>query len=457
MRESDERGAQLLATPFLLTLIVLLIGCENEGRPNIVLISVDTLRANHLTPYGYDRETTPFLASLAEESVLFTDAISQCGTTPQSLTSIMTGLYPFSDRVVGRRKGFVFLRRSNVTLARVLRDLGYDTHAITSSIQSSRATGINLGFESFDGIDVGVDQKMKRRKSGEVTGLAVEWLRSRARAEDPFFLWIHYLDPHYPYAAPPSYEQYFEKHHPAEEGEVRFYRFDAIHDKRHPLSDGELARINIQYDREVRYIDDELRALFENGLVDHLDQTLVVFTADHGESLGDHQIVNHNDLYQTILHVPLMVRLPGASNGGTRIDEPVMLVDLKPTILDILGVPSDTPLRGRSLRPWLVEDSPEEGAERFRVAEYADRRTVYRGDLKLITRDEGQEMYDIGRDRYETRNLVGQLPDVQKMLLAHAAQLEPAPHSRPREESEEGPEITPQILQELRALGYAPE
>ena len=233
MRESDERGALLLATPFLLTLIALLIGCENEGRLNIVLISVDTLRANHLTPYGYDRETTPFLASLAEESVLFTDAISQCGTTPQSLSSIMTGLYPFSDRVVGRRKGFVFLRRSNVTLARVLRDLGYVTHAITSSIQSSRATGINLGFESFDGIDVGVDQKMKRRKSGEVTGLAVEWLRARERAEDPFFLWIHYLDPHYPYAAPPRYQRYFEEHHPAEEGEVRFYRFDAIHDKRH--------------------------------------------------------------------------------------------------------------------------------------------------------------------------------------------------------------------------------
>jgi arylsulfatase len=298
------------------TLVVVLVACApDRDRTSLDLVTIDTLRADHLEPYGYLRPTSPFLSKLADESFVFTDAISQCGTTPQSLSSLMTGLFPYTDGLLEKRGQFLFLHPESQTLAAILAARGYRTHAITASIQASIATGVDLGFESFDGIDVETrGAPIEHRMADEISDLALEWLGANAGSRTPFFLWLHYLDPHYPYAAPARYDGHFTGYAPVGEGDIRSYRFDELRSKSYPLSDGKLARMVIDYDREVRYIDDALRRLFEEGLRRHLDHTLVVFTADHGEALGNHGIVTHNDLYQSILRVPLLVRLPGAES-----------------------------------------------------------------------------------------------------------------------------------------------
>jgi arylsulfatase A-like enzyme len=427
---------------------------SDPPRPNLLLITVDTLRADHLLPYGYDRATTPFLAEFAGRSVLFTDAIGQCGTTPQSLSSLMTGLFPYTDGILHRHGGFFYLKRQNTTLAGILSENGYRTHAITASLQSSIATGMELGFGSFDGVDVVRERKkIRRRKAGEMADLAIAWLQARGGADSPYFLWLHFLDPHHPYRAPPEYRDLFSELEPPTEGETRHYRFDAKRSRNYPLSDGELLRLIISYDRELRYLDDSLRRLFAEIGDGALDDTAVIFTADHGEGLGNHGIVGHNELYQTILRVPLMIRRPGETQPGRTVDLPVMLVDIVPTALDLLGIAVDLPLRGRSLKPWLDDGLPAKLENRFRLAEY-EMQALYRGDFKLIVRESDREAYDVGRDPYEAEDLGSRMPGVQMELLARAAELKSAPLGPAGEAPPSGPDVTPAMLRELRALGY---
>jgi len=364
----------------------------------------------------------------------------------------MTGLYPYTDGILTQNGPFIFLRKKNTTLAQVLGESGYDTHAITSSIQSSEITGIQLGFETFDSIDVrGQSTKAKRRVAKEVTDLAVAWLQKRTDKDKPFFLWLHYLDPHHPYKVPPSFGSFFSEEEPQEEGETKHYRFDEKRSKRYPLTDGDLHRLIIRYDQEVLYTDHALSALFENGLRDFLGNTAVVITADHGEALGNHGIITHNELYQSILHVPLLIRLPGEEPSCKEIDTPVMLVDIFPTVLDLVSVPLQVPVRGVSLAP-LFRGKALTG-ERFRLSEYPNCQAVFLNDIKLINRESGTELYDIGNDPLESRNLSGTMKDSEK-VLAEALRVKLQKGLRGAEGEENLPEITPGMVEELEALGY---
>ena len=436
-------------------------GSDSTPPPNLILITVDTLRADHLSPYGHERDTTPFLSELAAESVLFQDAISQCGTTPQSLSSLMTGLYPYTDELVVKNGLFIYMKPGAPTLAQRLGQAGYRTHGITSSIQSSRATGLDFGFESFDTVEVSPSGDSIRRDAAELTARAGEWLDG-VDDERPFFLWLHYFDPHYPYAAPADYGEYFVDSAPTEEGTTAYYDFDEQQSKDYPLTDGELGRLILDYDRELRYLDDSLRDLFEGHLRAHLDDSIVVFTADHGEALGDHGIITHNDLYQTILHVPLLFRTPGARNRGQVVASPVMLVDVYPTVLELLELAPLTPMRGVSLADFVLGEPHADGAggadgadaKRFRLAEYYEM-AVYLGQTKLVLREDSTELYDLERDRSETRNLGQDQPGAQGRLLKKAVRLRRAGPLVSLAEPDALEPATPEMVQELRELGYA--
>jgi len=432
--------------------------CGQQQNPrNLVLITIDTLRADHLTPYGSKRNTSPFLEKLARESFLFEDAVSQCGTTPQSLSSIMTGLYPYTDDIITGNGPFNFLKRSSITLAQILKENGYITHGITSHIQAAPVTGINLGFGTFDAVDVSPKNKnYSARSAEEITDLALQWLKDNANKEKPFFLWLHYVDPHYPYAPPKEYKGYFADEEPSAEGETRFYRFDERESSAFPLTAGKLQRMTLNYDREILYTDRSLEFLFKKELNGLLKDTLVIFSADHGEALGNHDMITHNDVYQAILHVPLFIRFPGKRPPRARIGAPVMLVDLFPTIFEMLNIPSDLPIRGESLVPLMSGGTKKKGVERrVRLAEYPDRQALISDDgIKLIIRGESRQLYDLKRDPYESSDLSRNMQDVQDMLVEKYAGLKKESRVFERPEKEVLPKVTPEMIEQLKSLGY---
>lgn len=424
----------------------------NEQTPGpavvqIILVTVGTLRADHLGAYGYARATTPFLDQLASRMVLFDDAVAQCGTTPQSLASMMTGRYPARDRILVRNGPFIALRPDPPTLAGWLGQQGIATHAITSQIQTTSVTGLDRGFDSFDSVGLRPDSEGKypRRTARNITDRAARWIG--AHAEDPFFLWIHYFDPHWPYEPPASFASPLEPLPAVEPGPKQPYRFDERKSAAYPLDAADLQEILEGYDDEISYLDSELRRLFD--AIDTLQGPLVVFTADHGESLGEHGIVSHNDLYQSIIRVPLLI---GGKDipRGVRVRAPVMLVDVASTVLDLAGLKPLPHTRGRSLRPlWEGNSLPE----RERVAEYAeDNRAVLFGRRKIIFRAGSRvEVYDLRRDPGESTRLGD--PALWNRLV-ESARFSPLPLPDAAE-SEALPEVAPEMIEELRSLGYA--
>ena len=366
----------------------------------------------------------------------------------------MTGLYPYTDGILTQNGGFVFLKSANTTLAQWLGEHGYRTHAITSSIQTSPATGLHQGFETFDAPGSG-GEAARHRDAETVSTRAIEWLRGPGADGRPFFLWLHYVDPHHPYKPPEAYAGLWPEGEPNEEGETRPYRYDPKHSTAEPVSDGDLMRLRLNYDREIRYTDDELRRVFDEALGARIDETLFVFTADHGESLGEHRMIGHNDVFEPILRVPLLIRLPGGE-PARRIDRGVMLVDLLPTVLELLGLPEPGELRGASLTGLWREDGA--GPERMRVAEYPDHRAYYLGKYKLIERTIGEEtrtwVFDIARDPDEVRDLGDRRASFRDQILARANELAQRSLGPAGEEEGDKPPVSAEMLEELRALGY---
>jgi len=457
---SERAGGRRFRALYFAGLVALALSCAGCGgggagtRPNLVLVTVDTLRADRLSTYGYGRETSPFLDELASEGVVFENAVSQCGTTPQSFSSIMTGLYPYTDDILTKNGGFVFLKGANTTLARWLGEHGYRTHAITSSIQTSPATGLHNGFATFDAPGSG-GEAARHRDAGTVTTRAIDWLQGLEGGR-PFFLWLHYVDPHHPYKPPEEYAELWDDAEPSEEGQTRTYRYDPRHTMSEPVTDGELAHLQVNYDREIRYTDDQLRRLFDEALGEHMDETLFVFTADHGESLGEHRMIGHNDVFEPILRVPFVLRLPGGGEER-RVSEGVMLVDMLPTILELLAVPEPGELRGESLVPCLAGGEAV-APQRMRVAEYPDFRAYYVGKYKVIERALGGErrvwVFDVALDPDEARDLSERRAAFRDEILARGAELAQRSLGASGDDDGEKPEVSEEMLEELRALGY---
>jgi len=295
------------------------------SRPNVVLITLDTTRADRLGCYGYASPVSEHLDRLAAQGVLFTRAFSQAAVTPVSHASILTGLEPYEDGLrVMHGVSENQLPTATRTLAEVLCEAGYRTAAFVSAFPVTAHFGLNQGFETFDedfargaadpissqGI---VETDRVQRRGGETTDRALRWL---ADAGSPYFLWVHYFDPHDPKLLPPD-------------------EFTA----RYPQPTGrEEDILRAWYDIEIAYMDTQIGRLFlaleEAG---RWSDTVIVAVADHGEGLGDHDWWTHGILYQEQIRVPLIIRAPGR-NPATRVDHLVRTIDIMPTVLALAGV-----------------------------------------------------------------------------------------------------------------------
>jgi arylsulfatase A-like enzyme len=447
----------LLGSLSLLGLAIMGGGCGTEPPPNLLLVTIDTLRADHCSAYGYHRPTTPVLESLAREGALFEPAYAPMATTAPAHATLFTGRYPISHRLV---KNGMILAQDSVTLAEILRAARYRTAAVVSSFPLKRRFGFGQGFgtyeckfdlaeqtldlPSWEGIEL---QSGFDRRADATTDLALAWLEGRQR-DRPFFLWVHYFDPHGPYDPPPSFRNRF----PVPE--------DATH----------LEAAIARYDEEIAFTDQQLGRLL--GALDGqqiTEQTLVVVTSDHGEGLNQHGRMGHGiHLYEEAVRVPLVMRWPGRIPAGSRVAGQAELMDLAPTMLDLMGLTPESPeFQGRSLAPLVLRRGSAQAPTQRHVflqrRLYGSRRVgdfdvrgekygVRHGRWKYIEahEEDTRELFDLEADPEEIRNLAAADPDRARRLSSLIA----AWRARYGVEGTAVEDDSAETIDALRALGY---
>jgi len=339
--------------PVLLLFSLLLItfrslpAAEHAAKsPNVLLITVDTLRADHLSCYGYGLKTTPYIDKLAAEGVRFERAYTAIPLTGPAHFSLFTSRYPHEH---GARRNGVAMASDTAIAAwpQILRANGYRSAAFVSAWPlTARLTGLDAWFDHYDENLTRTYQMVNSSRWAEdVTPLATNWLKQNGQGDKPFFLWVHYFDPHAPYT--------FRKH---------FADLARTGVASVQISDAEMRERIRNYDTEVAYTDWYIGKLL--SAVDDIqltDSTLVILMSDHGESLGEHDYVGHGrHLYENILRVPLIMRLPSKVKAGQVISTPVSILDVAPTVLDLTVqselAQSKAPLRfsGRTLAPSIT-------------------------------------------------------------------------------------------------------
>lgn len=359
---------------------------------NVVVVTIDTLRPDHLHCYGYPNIETPNLDALAQRGVLFENAVAQAPLTPPSHASIFTGQYPTVHHV--RNTGGFILPSSARPLARILQGQGWDTAAFVSSAVLKKSIGFGNGFSVYDDRmprqgnkeDVGEDAE---RRGGDTVDQALAWLN--AQSGKPYFLWVHLYDPHMPYKPPSPFKEKY---------------------KDHPY-DGEIAYA----DRQVGRL---LEALAKKGPA---DKTVVAVLSDHGESLSEHGEYTHGVfLYDATLRIAFLMSGPGIPSG-TRVKQQVRSVDFLPTLLALLGGQPPAGIQGVNLVPAFsgqtvpTEISYEETLYPKLALGWAELRGIRTNHWKYI-RAPKPELYDLTQDPHETTNVIRQHPDEVGKLAA---------------------------------------
>jgi len=318
-----------------------------EAVRNVILISIDTLRADHLGCYGYDRNTTPFMDKLSKESVIFKRCLVQAPWTLPSHMSIFTSMITSEHGVWDRN---VILDRKNITLPMVLHREGYTTKAFVTHKFLSPLYGFHKGFESY--------VYHQDEKAHTVTKNALKWIS--ANKESPFFLFLHYFDPHFDYKPPPPYNKFFDPYYRGEiVGSLGYlYKYS---DPRNKINPADLNHLISLYDGEILYTDKGIEYLIRGLQAQNLlERTMIIITSDHGEEFKDHDSMLHGTtLFEEQLRVPLVMRLP--SKVHKIVEEQVESVDIAPTILSFLGVPRISAFKGQSLMPLIKGDEDNGG------------------------------------------------------------------------------------------------
>jgi arylsulfatase A-like enzyme len=454
----------------------------------VVLIVVDTLRADHLGCYGYPRRTSPRIDALAADAIRFERALSPSPWTLPALASLMTALYPalhgarIPSKVGGARwllgpsrfQPTSSLHASRTTLAEILQSRGFATLGLVRGSYPSKAFGFAQGFEEYrDNATPGIRWDVEE---------ALAWL-ARRRPER-FLVYLHAIEVHAPYApieisrfgaeAPGAPLDAFRAKLLEERNRFREFDFDpayrgavdgSLGNLREMAAAGpllprqDLERLVSLYDSEIAYTDYWIGRLIDGleelGLY---DEALLVLTSDHGEEFLEHGRLQHSfSYYEEVLRVPLLLRVPGAGAGLVR--EPVSLIDVLPTVLDVLGIEVDLPFQGRSLRPlWQGRSLPA----RVHVGEAsfeAGNKALLEGGWKYVRRGSGQEeLYHLEADPAERQNRCAAEPERCEALRQQLAEWEASTEALagelalPPAEPAVIPEAT---LEQLQALGYA--
>jgi len=414
-------------------------GGDQARRPDVILISLDTLRADHMGLYGYERDTTPYLDRLADECLVFDNAYSTAPWTLVAHMTMLTGLYPRQHGVWERE---LALSPETPLLAERLRQAGYQTVGLHFSGWVHERHGFDRGFDVF-----------RSHKNAEEAERHLTEELAALDPERPTFLFLHLFDIHCGtltdapgpvYDTPSPFDEAFMDHPAARltdatEGQIWSGK------KR--LTPPQIEALVALYDGGIRYVDSKLEAWIEDWRAEgRLDRALLIITADHGEGLGQRgRIDGHGTVYQEGLRVPLLVRRPGGTGGGRRVHEVVSLVDLVPTVLESVGIVAND-LAGHS-----VFDPP---AARTVLAFQPARETAIRWPRKIVHTRKGQTITaNLESDPLElspTRGDVSELELWRASVLGTAAELARWPRAVPID-------LDPADMDDLKALGYGGE
>jgi arylsulfatase A-like enzyme len=448
----------------------LLAACSGGNEPqdpawprNLVVISIDTLRADHLGFNGYRRPSSPNLDAFARTASVFRNAFSAAPKTAESHMSMFTSLYPTVHGVgtvmaTGAGADVGVLGPNVKTIAGILRERGYATAGFHGGGFVRAKFGFDRGFAVY-------------REGG--LGTAVEWLEQNA-SRSPFFLFFHSYHVHDPYTPRPPFDTMFN---PGYEGRIvhdlsrlqelggaatraQSKIFWSFVDTR---SFSDRAQLIALYDGEIAEFDTSVPTLFD-AIARHAPNTVIAVLSDHGEEFGDHGGFRHEQIYDELLRVPLAIRLPGQTEGRT-VEQPVSLIDLAPTLLHELSVPPIDQFQGR-VQPWFGDDGAaastgaKAGEEIFSELPMWEYAVVRDQRWKLLSRRRGLELYDYRADPRETKDLLASSqrdPAVGSALERLKASLQ-AWQSRNRElhrrfDRDTEP-LDPRSLDQLRALGY---
>jgi len=487
--------AVFVAVPLGALLVRWLVVAPDSGDlppiERIILITLDTLRADHLGCYGYPRPTSPFIDELAKESVIFKKPIAQIPLTVPSHASLFTARYPTGIGVLnnGHR-----LDDSYLTLAEFMKGKGYSPAAFVSTHRQFSGTNLNQGFEYFDEPPFH-EGSLNYRPAAETVARVMEWMNGLPDSEQ-LFLWIHLFDTHHPYYPPRKYYDLFAET-PAGETLSLIEPQEIDLDLLERLSpheigiealvdnycDGEkggpseaLVKLINAYDGEIRYLDEELRRLYNRFEATGLNKNaLWIITADHGEGLGQHGWIDHGvKIYNEAIHVPLIFHFPSGEVAPRSEEIPVELVDVFPTVAALLGLDiweegkimghpltaafnrkDSAPLQyqtGKKLafsRRSLLDDREELGKD----WEPGDLYSIQDGSFKYFYRTQGEpEFYDLRTDPHETKNLSGKggrtERNMKTILLERVQKLK-------AQRAGEAPEpVDQETLVNLKALGY---
>jgi len=365
---------------------------------NVFIIAVDTLRADHLGCYGYPRDTSPHIDAFAREGVLFENCYTPSPLTTPAFASMLTSLPPHKH---GAKRNGLSIFDKVVTLPLLLQAKAYKTGGfVTNWTLGKKLTHLDRGFDIYR------DVFTKKRWYGlfntegeadKVNAEAIKWMYQNR--EEEIFMWVHYTEPHEPYV----YHDEFDK------------GYDLVDPEYYPAGSSH-KRIK-RYDTEVGFVDFHIGKLIgkikEYGLY---DDSLIIFLADHGESFGEHNYYGHGQrLYNSGLHVPLIVKLPGSREKETRVERVVSLMDVTPTVLSLLDLPCLEEMEGENL---FAAEPPDrilyfEGykgavhivkSQKFRLKVEPNRYGLLKDGIKMIY-DDGYEAYDLTEDRFELKNI----------------------------------------------------
>jgi arylsulfatase A-like enzyme len=440
---------------------------QTKQVKNIIIVLVDTLRADKLDVYkAGSRVKTPGLSTFLETAAVMLNARTPENWTKPSVASLLSSLLPWQHNAF---TGDAVVPSSVELLPELLRERGYYTGAFIANGYVSDKFGFKQGWATYRNYI----REGRRTIAQEVAADVVEWLDGRPK-EKPFFLYMHTIDPHVPYKPPKSFLDLYDPAPYA--GPVDFSKTNELLEKIKvgslKLNERDKVRLEALYDGEISYHDVHfaatLRALQERGLS---EETAIVVTADHGEEFWDHGSVGHgHSVYDELLHVPMIVRIPGLTEGKQRMPDNVSLVDVMPTLLDAVGMEKPDHLVGQSFYPELQGKGAS--APRATVSGFMQSwRTLGIGAIKLIQRaPENMWLYDVGQDPGEKRDVAKERP----LALRYARALlgvtltesengktygprdagKPADIKKHREHKEEKTDIDPETEAQLRALGY---
>jgi arylsulfatase A-like enzyme len=421
---------------------------------NLVLFTLDTTRTDHLSVYGYRLKTTPNIDRIASEGIRFQEVYAPMPSTEPSHSTMFTSKFPISHGVL--KNGFT-LSDQNVTMAEVLKQHGYQTAAVISSFPLNHKFGFSQGFDFYNDRLKGKNPSLTRkhwmgadvngqfdRRADSTTNQALKWLKEKRDPTKPFFLWVHYFDPHGPYDPPEPYRS-------------KYKVAGSVLDQMLSYYDGEIEFMDSQLARLVEYLDsNKLR-----------DNTLLVIVGDHGEGLMQHGRLEHGLLiYDEAVLVPLIFRMPSAISSGKAIQGPVSLVDLMPTVLHLMKIPvANLTFQGKDLAP-LIEGGAdpdfgrsiflqrrlyETGAIEDNFVIHGLKFGIRSGRWKYIEAlEEGtKELYDLQNDP-------GELHNIYDANVQVADQLATSLHSWEHQYATAGPnqQISKEDQERLNALGY---